>query len=212
MLAAFAHGATAQNAPAKETIRVACIGETHTDMTKYDRELMKLLNADKPAVPYEVKNFGVPDSTIVQTEKPWKKTAKAGPAKEFQPNIVFFFFGTQDCQKGKNLNANATFTEEYEKLIKEYTDLPTKPKIFIIIPPAIVDGGNWGMTDENFQQKIVPQIKTVAKETGATLIDLGPAYEGKSKDLIHDKIHLVGKSKEIIADLAYKAITAKQGS
>ena len=133
---------------------------------------MKLLNADKPAVPYDVRNYGVPDSTIVQTEKPWSKTAKHDQAKKFIPNVVIFLFGPQDCQKGKNLNANATFVPEYEKLVKEFADLPTKPKIYICIPPAIAGNGNWGMTNENMQEKIVPGIKQVAKEEGATLIDL----------------------------------------
>jgi hypothetical protein len=195
-----------------KSIRIACIGETSTDMTNYPKDLGKLLNAphdaDKNAPLYDVRNYGVPDSTIVQTEKPWSKTAKHDQAKAFTPHIVIFIFGPQDCQKGKNLNANATFVPEYEKLVAEFAGLSTKPKIYICIPPAIAGAGNWGMTNENMQEKIVPGIKTVAKDSNATLIDLAPAFEGHP-ELIHDAVHLVGNSNKVIADIVYKALTAK---
>jgi acyl-CoA thioesterase I len=192
-----------------KSLRIACIGETSTDMTNYPRDLGKLLNAahdaDKNAPLYDVRNYGVPDSTIVQTEKPWSKTAKHDQAKAFTPHVVIFIFGPQDCQKGKNLNANATFVPEYEKLVAEFAALPTKPKIFICIPPAIAGAGNWGMTNDNMQQKIVPGIKTTAQDENATLIDLAPAFEGHP-ELIHDAVHLVGDSHKVIADAVYKAI------
>ena len=199
-----------------KSIRVACIGETSTDMTNYPKDLGKLLNGphdggDKAAPAYDVRNYGVPDSTIVQTDKPWSKSGKYASAKAFNPNIVIFLFGPQDCQKGKNLNANATFVAEYKKLVEEFAGLPTKPKIFICIPPAIAGAGNWGMTNENMQEKIVPGIKTVAKDENAMLIDLAPAFEGHP-ELISDAVHLVKDSHKVIADAVFKALKGEAGA
>lgn len=212
MLAVLAASAKAEAPAANEPIRIACIGDTPTDMTNYPKELMKLLNAahekDKNAPVYDVKNFGVPDSTIVQTEKPWSKSAKYAPAKAFLPNIVVFQFGLQDCQKGKNLDKVGTFQEEYEKLIKEFAGLETKPKIFVCLPPPVSGKGNWGMTQENLDTKILPLVKAAAKSTGATEVDTYTPWVGHP-ELYDMQVHLVKESKTILAKTVFEAMTKK---
>jgi acyl-CoA thioesterase I len=179
----------------------------------YSRELGKLLNAGrdagaKDADAYDVRNYGVADSTIVLTEKPWIKSAKFGKAKAFMPNIVVIMMGTQDCQKGRNLDQIATFVPEYEKLIAEFSALPTKPRIFICLPPPIVGSGAWGMTSENLEAKVIPGVKQVAKDLDLPLLDTHTPLSNRP-ELFHNNVHLVGESNKILASVVYKAITGQ---
>ena len=106
--------------PPADAIRIACIGDTITDMSNYPKVLAQYLATDYDlakyhAKAYDVRNFGVPDTTVVMTEKPWIKTPKADAAKAFLPQIVVIEIGTQDTQKGKNWDAIATFPAEYQE-------------------------------------------------------------------------------------------------
>ena len=197
-----------------KAIRVACIGETSTDMTNYPKELGKYLNSarnagDKDAEAYDVRNYAVADSTIVLADYPWVKTNKCARAKAFLPNVVIILMGVQDTQKGKNFDHHDTFVAEYENLVKMFADLPTHPKVYVCLPPPVYGNGNWGMTNEALVSTIIPGIKKVAEDLKLPLIDLNTPMTNRP-DLVRDNVHLVGEANVILAGEVYKALTGKE--
>lgn len=194
-----------------KAIRIACIGETSTDMTNYPKDLAKYLNSTRNpnTDAYDVRNYAVADSTIVLTDKPWIKTPKCAQAKTFLPNIVVILMGTQDTQKGKNFDHHDSFVPEYENLVKMFADLSTHPKIYVCLPPPVYGNGNWGMTNDALISTIIPGIKKVADDMKLDVIDLNTPMTNRP-ELIHDNVHLVGESNVVLAGTVYRALTGKE--
>ena len=210
-LPTFAADTTPQPAPAaSDAVRIACIGDTITDMSNYPKVLAQFLAADYElakyhAKSYDVRNYGAPDTTVVMTEKPWIKTPKANDALAFQPQIVVIEIGTQDTQKGKNWDAIATFPTEYKNLINAFASLPSKPKIYICLPPPIYGTTGWGMSEDNLTSTVIPDIKKVAAELNLPVIDLHTAL-GNRPDLFDHSVHPTGDAKKYIAAAVYTGI------
>lgn len=197
-------------APSPDAVRIACIGDTITDMSNYPKVIAQYLAADYPlakyhAKAYDVRNFGVPDTTVVLTEKPWIKTPKADDAKAFLPQIVIIEIGTQDTQKGRNWNAVATFPAEYKNLVNAFATLPSKPKIYVCLPPPIYGTDGWGMSEENLVSTIIPDIRQVAKELDLPVIDLHTAL-GNRPDLFDHSVHPTGDARKYIAAAVYTTV------
>ncbi len=211
VLMAAGFGVTLAPAAAGDSkaIRVACLGDTPTDMTNYPKDLGKYLNEMKADV-YDVQNFGVPDTLIgFGTDKPYVKTAKYQQALKFEPHIVVIMFGSQDTQKGRNFATHDTFVAEYKKLIASFTDLPTHPKVYICLPPPIMATGQWGLNNENLVSTVIPNIKKVAEDLKLPLIDTNTPFVGHP-ELFHDNVHLVGESNIILAGAVFHALTGKE--
>ena len=164
---------------------------------------------NKDATAYDVRNYGVPDSTIVQTEKPWVKTPKCRQAIAFEPNILIIMMGGQDTQRGKNFDQHETFVPEYEKLVAMFSDLPTKPKIYLCLPPPMMGDGKWGLNNENLVSTIIPGVKQVAADLKLPLIDTNTPFLNHP-ELFHDNVHLVGRSNIVLATAIYRALTGKE--
>ncbi|HWB61423.1 MAG TPA: GDSL-type esterase/lipase family protein [Chthoniobacteraceae bacterium] len=197
-------------APAPDAVRIACIGDTITDMSNYPKVLAQFLSTDYElakyhAKSYDVRNYGVPDTTVVMTEKPWIKTPKADDAKAFLPQIVVIEIGTQDTQKGKNWDAIATFPAAYKDLINQFASLSSKPKIYLCLPPPIYGTTGWGMSEDNLTSTVIPDIKQVAKELNLPVIDLHTAL-GNRPDLFDHSVHPTGDAKKYIAAAVYTGI------
>jgi lysophospholipase L1-like esterase len=196
--------------PAPDAVRVACIGDTITDMSNYPKVLAQYLATDYDLAKYhekayDVRNFGAPDTTVVMTEKPWIKTPKADAAKAFLPQIVVIEIGTQDTQKGKNWDAIATFPAEYKNLINAFASLPSKPKIYLCLPPPIYGTDGWGMSEDNLVSTVIPDIKQVAKELNLPVIDLHTAL-GNRPDLFDHSVHPTGDARKYIASAIYTGV------
>jgi lysophospholipase L1-like esterase len=206
LLSTAARAADITPPPAPDAIRIACIGDTITDMSNYPKVIAQYLAAaGDHTKTYDIRNFGAPDTTVVMTEKPWIKSPKAAAALEFQPQIVVIEIGTQDTQKGKNWNAIATFPAEYKNLVNAFASLPSKPKIYICLPPPIYGTTGWGMSEDNLTSTVIPGIQQVAKELNLPVIDLHTAL-GNHPELFHNSVHPAGDAKKYIAAAVYKAL------
>lgn len=210
LIAATARAADATPTPSADAIRIACIGDTITDMSNYPKVLAQYLAADYDlakyhAKSYDVRNFGAPDTTVVMTEKPWINTPKGEAAKAFLPQIVVIEIGTQDTQKGKNWDAVSTFPAEYKNLVNAFASLPSKPKIYLCLPPPIYGTDGWGMSEDNLVSTIIPDIKQVAKELNLPLIDLHTAL-GNRPDLFDHSVHPTGDARKYIASAIYTVV------
>jgi len=194
-------------------IKVACVGNsitygvasTNRDSLSYVALLSQLLG-DR----YEVQNFGVSGATACRnTYKPYDKTPRFEPAKEFQPDIVTIKLGTNDSQpRVWNTDDFAkNFKNDVIYLCEEFEKLESKPQIYLCLPIPIVPSERWQHQPDVLENEIIPILKEIAQEKGYAIIDLHTPLKGRldcypSDDMLHpsNRGHLV------LAAEMYKAL------
>jgi lysophospholipase L1-like esterase len=193
---------------AQKMRKIACIGDSITQGVgaahgmSWPDQLGKMLG-DK----WEVKNFGVSGRTLLKSgDLPYQKEGAFTNAKNYNPDGVVIILGTNDT-KPHNWAHKGDFEADYKDLIKQFAELPSKPKIFICYPPYIAQNGNFGITEENTKAEI-PMIDNIARATQARVIDVHAALLGKDA-LIPDKVHPNTEGATEIAKAVYKALTGK---
>jgi acyl-CoA thioesterase I len=186
----------------KNTIRVACVGDSITEGTKYPHDLADLLGTN-----YSVSNFGVGGATIsLESEKPYKHQPEFAEAKESLPNIVIIILGTNDAPLVSTEHI-LNFTADYEELIGEFKALTSQPKIWLVKPPPIFSNGT-GLSPSYYAQEVIPRINQVANDTGVPLIDVYSLLINHP-EYFSDGVHPNGEGSAIVAMEIFKAITAK---
>lgn len=201
--------AEGRSAAPAERIRVACVGDSITfgaavdkrDENCYPAVLGRLLGAS-----HEVRNFGVSGATLLRKgDKPWWKEKAFQQATDFQPQIVVVKLGTNDT-KPQNWKHKGEFESDARALVKHFKDLPSKPKVFLALPVAVVKS-SFGIVEEGVLAEI-PLLTKVAKEEGAVLIDLHGAVA--TKDLfVGDGVHPNVAGAKKIAETVHAALTSK---
>lgn len=189
------------NAPEQQElpIRIACVGDSITNVSGYPDDLWMLLGAN-----YNVSKFGAGGATVtLNSERPYIDQIEMQKAKNFQPNIIIIMLGTNDAYPGLQ-RFNATFVEDYKQLIAQFQALPTNPKIWIVKPPPIFNNGT-GLNTEFWDTNIIPRIELVAKETNLPIIDVYSALVGHP-DFFVDGVHPKSEGAKVIAYEIYKAL------
>lgn len=207
------------NAPRKDAIRVACIGNSIThgsgidmqELRGYPAQLGIILGTD-----YHVRNFGVGGRTMLQQgDHPYMKEQAWKDAQAFRPDIVVIKLGTNDS-KDYNWNAHkGDFESDYQAMIDTLCPLqpvlnkkgkPTKkfvrpdsPKIYLCTPiKAFRD--KWGITDSVIVNEVIPAIRRVAERNGLPVIDLHPVITDR-RDMTSDMIHPSDKGARRMAEV-----------
>lgn len=176
---------------AQQTIKVACIGNSITvgvgakdpKANGYPAVLAQLLGNG-----YEVRNFGASGYTMLKNgDRPFWKHAFFKASQEFAPDIVVLKLGTNDS-KAMNWDKHAAeFENDCRELIKTYQNLPSHPKVYVCYPIWVV-GENWTIREKVISGEIIPILEKVARECGASVIDLHKTLYGMPQ-LIPDKVH-----------------------
>jgi lysophospholipase L1-like esterase len=156
---------------------------------------------------YEVRNFGVSGATLLSKgDLPYVKQKAFEEARAFKPNIVVINLGANDT-KPQNWKYEDEYLGDYQKLIGAFTDLESKPQVYVCTPvPAYP--GNFGITNEKIEKGVKPKVEQLAKDGKAKLIDLYAALSEKA-NLFPDKVHPNADGARLIAEAVYKAIGAK---
>jgi alpha-L-fucosidase 2 len=154
---------------------------------------------------YFLENFGVCGTTIsLNTETPYMKTSAYQDALDFQADIVIIMLGTNDAQPNLKEN-NAALTRDYVKLISAFNELPTKPTIYVVLPPPIIDNQFMNLDPEYFTQIILPSIQQTAEQTGRLTIDVYSVLLGHP-EYFEDGVHVNDDGAEIIANKVFRAV------
>ena len=179
--------------------RVACIGDSITELSNYPNDLQTMLGAD-----YSVRNFGVSGSTVLlHTDKPYIDQEAFQRAKEFLPTIVVILLGTNDVRSDIYQSID-NFVADYKKLVSEIQALESKPKIFLVKPPPIFNN-ELDLSNANLLDGVIPRIEQVAKELDLPTIDVYTPlanYPGYFLDGVHPN----NDGARLIASEVYKAI------
>ena len=181
------------------TIRVACVGDSITEWSKYPAHLQAMLGDN-----YLVGNFGVSSSAILRnSDKPYMNQTTFQKSKDFQPSIVVIMLGTNDA-KMSNYHSIKNFPNDYEDLISEYQALPDEQQIWIVKPPPIFDN-ELGLSNTNLERGVIPCIEQVANEMSLPTIDVNVALINHSEYFM-DGVHPNPEGAELIASIINDAI------
>ena len=240
---------TSANKKARPII-VSCVGDSITqygcasspDMT-YVAQLQRILGQDK----YTVTNYGVSGMTMLKHGSctvnatyctgncSYWDTKKAQEAFQSNPDIVTIMLGTNDaksCNWYGPPNGGDPFGElgvpyrsAYLDMIATFHSLPSRPKVFVVIPPPLTNppqhpdrpppfGMKKHVLNELLPQTILPSI---VAETGAEgLIDTWTALGGdvayQDPDMTCDGCHPKDKAMTIIAQTIAQAIVTASSS
>ena len=210
-----------------DIIRIACVGDSLTQSSGYPYELWKLLGSNAPYTVgnhsygsydqnntltdsplYAVGNFGAGSTTVLlNTETPYMNNSMFKSALQFQPDIIIVMLGTNDAQP--NLKQyNASFVEDYMKLVSAFQELASKPKIWVVLPPPIFSNQSGKLDSEYFASTIIAGIKQVAKETNLPIIDIYSALFNYP-NYFPDGEHPNSAAAKLIANEIYITITSQ---
>jgi acyl-CoA thioesterase I len=187
---------TPLSASKAEPVRVACVGDSLTRGTEYTLFLWTDLGSG-----YTISDFGVGGTTVSATsEKPYMNESAFQLAQNFQPDVVIIMLGTNDAGLDQPKEA---FTQDYAKIIESFQTLQTKPAVFIVQPPPIVN--STALSNSRLADTLIPAIQAVAAQTGAALIDAYTPMLNHSGDYT-DGVHPNADGAKIIADTIYSSL------
>jgi acyl-CoA thioesterase-1 len=180
-------------------IRVACVGDSITEGSSYVKDLAILLGKN-----YTVGKFGTGYASVtLASDKPYANQTVFVEAKEFKPDIVVIMLGTNDAiTMYQPIIGN--FTRDYKALIAAFRDLPSKPEVYLVVPPPIFND-SIGPNSTILEQQIIPQIRQIASETNTPLIDfhqellVHPEYSS-------DGVHVTEAGSMVVAEKIGQAI------
>jgi lysophospholipase L1-like esterase len=202
--------------PAVAATRVACVGDSitagigTTGGNAYPAVLGRMLGGA-----YEVGNFGDSGSTAmkVPASTSYWTTPAFGNSKTFAPAVVVIMLGTNDSKTAIWKGGNNSYEADYRSLLATYAALPSKPRLYVSLPPPALTT-NFTISGPVIMNQILPILRRVAADTGATIIDVNGAFQpdprkyfgpGSGTD-IGDGIHPNNAGAEAIARAVWRQL------
>jgi lysophospholipase L1-like esterase len=180
-------------------IRVACVGDSITEITGYPSTLQSMLGDN-----YTVRNFGSTGSTVLLNSwKPYMDQPQFVNAEAFQPDIVVIMLGTNDDLKELE-QYNESFEGDYATLISSFQQLQSNPQILIANSPPIFSN-NSDLSPLYLANTIIPQTDDLANKMSLPLIDVYNSF-GNHTDYFLDGVHPNSQGAALIAADVYGTI------
>lgn len=205
-----------------DVVRVACVGDSITygyGLTDRQADAYPVWMGRWLGTNYDVRNFGVSATTLLHRgDYPYIGRPAYADALNFKADIVIIDFGANDSKHpgdGSLDSANAPdnwqykadFIGDYELMIAAFRRSNPAVKIFVCYPTPDFPG-RWGINEKTIRNEMIPMIRTVAKETGAGVIDLQSALAGKA-DLFPDTVHPNDEGAKLMAREVFRALMGK---
>ena len=182
--------------------RVACLGDSITEITGYPADLQSLLGNNSI-----VGNFGVSSSTVdFYTDKPYFFEPAFRNATKFAPTTVIIMLGTNDARTDYYQQVNNSFVADYEMMIYRLQLLSSKPQIFLVEPPPIFNNA-LNLNSNDFLQGVIPRIQQVASAEGLHIIDVYTPLVNHP-EYFPDGVHPDSEGARLIANIIFKAINS----
>ncbi|HTJ11558.1 MAG TPA: GDSL-type esterase/lipase family protein [Dinghuibacter sp.] len=192
--------------------RVTCIGTSITygarvdnrEKEAYPAQLEALLGAQ-----YRVSNFGASGTTLLHKgNSPYWATGEYQKALDSHPQLVLMEFGTNDS-KGVNRAHLDEFAEDYKEMIRSFTQLPSHPRVVLLLPIPSFAADSSGIWDPVITGQIIPAIREVAYEENLEVIDMHSLLADKEA-LLPDKVHPGAEGYTVMAKRLYDLIVQKK--
>ncbi len=180
--------------------RVACLGDSITNITGYPEQLQALLGKESV-----VGNFGVNGATVnLNSNNPYYYDLTYRDARNFLPTAVIIMLGTNDA-RSDNYQKIGSFISNYERLLNRTQRWNSTQQIFLVIPPPIFNN-TLDLNSTSYVNGVIPLIRQVASDLGLPLIDVyTPLID--HPEYFPDGVHPNSQGAQIIANTIYQAIT-----
>jgi len=181
--------------------RVACLGDSITEITGYPEDLQTMLGNNSI-----VGNFGVSGATVnFNTDKPYYFEPTFHRAESFLPTTVIIMLGTNDTRPNIYQQIN-DFVADYERIISKIQVLSSKPQIFLVEPPPIFNN-TLELNGTSFAEGVIPCIEQVASKLGLPIIDVYTPLVNHP-EYFPDGVHPNSQGAQIIANIIHKDINS----
>ena len=185
----------------KIQIRVACLGDSITELSGYPHMVSKRLGNN-----YVVGNFGAcGTSVLLDSESPYIYSEALSQAKNFHPDIAIIMLGTNDAICSFEQNELA-FIEDYLMLVVNVQSFDSKPVVWIVKPPPIFGDGMW-LNSTVLSYKVIPAIMKVATRANLQVIDVYSALDNVC--FFNDGVHPNCEAAKVIAEIVCQAIVSR---
>ncbi len=210
--------ALASTAPAADTTRYVCIGNSITygyglaKVTQaYPYLLQKMfrinyLTTTIPLVTDTVFDFGINSCTLLKEgDKPYWTQPDFTATFSIRPSLITVILGANDT-KDSNWVYGANFATEYGQMLDTFAHIATKPKLFACLPATIFSNTfSPPLRDSILISYIIPDIKAQAQQRSIPIIDVHTPTLSKSAMYI-DGVHPDSNGQKLLADVFYESI------
>lgn len=201
--------------PALAVRRIACVGDSITRGTFVRRRRTRSYPAQLQVMLGErfcVGNFGVNGHAAQQNaDRPYRSSSAFTRSIAFEPDTVLLMLGTNDV-RGDNWKGVESFTEDYRDLVQLYREAPTRPRVWLLTPPALfrVHGRQEVLyrMDDSALTLICDAIAAVGRDLGCDVIDIHAATAQHPEAFRFDGVHPGGAGATLIAQAVYDALTS----
>jgi lysophospholipase L1-like esterase/pimeloyl-ACP methyl ester carboxylesterase len=189
-------------------LRIACIGNSITfgagildrDRNSYPAQLQAILGDG-----YDVRNFGKKGATVsTEGDLPFVRQPEFRQALEFLPDIVLCELGTNDSKPRYRKNLSR-FEREYQDLIRSFQQLPTRPRIILLLPPPCFSADTSEISNAAIRDLIIPSIQSTGYVTGLEIVGLYNLLVDRSA-FFPDQIHPSSIAAGLISNRLYEVV------
>lgn len=198
-----------------QRIKVACVGNSVTygyglpnpATDAYPAQLQKLLGDA-----FDVRNFGRNGATLMHgSGTTYRLQNECKRALAFAPDYVVIDLGLNDVDPMNWAPNDTAFTRDYRELIDAFRRVNPRCRIWIChMTPIAYDYPNYFHGLRERYAMIRQKIADVARETGASLIDLREPFRHRL-DLLFDGLHLNAEGTRLLAATIGGALTGRHG-
>jgi lysophospholipase L1-like esterase len=191
---------------AQNSVRVACVGDSIT----YGDKLADRATQSYPAVlerlsqgRFTTGNFGVNGATALKILfRTWTDTPACRDALAFKPGCVVIMLGINDLAFPDLLGQ---YSAALRNIVTRFQTLPSTPRIFLCTLTPIAPEDRQAQANQAIRSTMIPAIRAIAAQTGATLIDIHAAFLNRI-ELLPDGIHPSPEGAELIARTVLAAL------
>ena len=198
-----------------QRIKVACVGNSVTygyglpnpATDAYPAQLQKLLGDA-----FDVRNFGRNGATLMHgSGTTYRLQNECKRALAFAPDYVVIDLGLNDVDPMNWTPNDTAFTRDYRELIDAFRRVNPRCRIWIChMTPIAYDYPNYFHGLRERYAMIRQKIADVARETGASLIDLREPFRHRL-DLLFDGLHPNAEGARLLAATIGGALTGRYG-
>jgi len=198
-----------------QRIKVACAGNSVTygyglpnpATDAYPAQLQKLLGDA-----FDVRNFGRNGATLMHgSGTTYRLQNECKRALVFAPDYVVIDLGLNDVDPMNWTPNDTAFTRDYRELIDAFRRVNPRCRIWIChMTPIAYDYPNYFHGLRERYAMIRQKIADVARETGASLIDLREPFRHRL-DLLFDGLHPNAEGARLLAATIGGALTGRHG-
>lgn len=168
-------------------IKVACVGASFTQGWRstpghdYPTQLARLLGPG-----YMVRNFGKGGTTALKAGRIYRHgrfraasyhdSYRLRDALAFLPDVVITQWGSNDSKDYNWRKHGDEFVPDYTELVSMFQRLPTRPRIFVMVPPPLYKDGVGRMNATVINTMLDGQLRLIAGLQHAGVVDIPSAF------------------------------------